>query len=384
MLFPILTIPVLSLVFVVWAVATRRLDDRTRRATMVAAIVLGCGVSTLVRTGGFTGNFDNDLAWRWTTTPEERLLAQASEEPKPLSPAPAAAAVARDPAPTPARKPAATPTVPGSAETTPANPQAAESTHAAAEPARATPVASLAAKAVADWPGFRGRERDGIVRGVRIETDWSAKPPVPLWRRPIGPGWSSFAVRGDLLYTQEQRGDDEVVAAYHVTTGEPVWKHRDRGSLLGVECRRRSARDADFEQRSCLHAWRNRSRERARCRVPARSCGPQRGVRYGREAPDWGFAGSPLVVDDLVVVAASGALVAYEIATGKPRWKGPVGGEGYSSPQLVTIGGVSQILLLSGSGLTSVAPADGKRLWEHAVERLSASCSPPRRRTATC
>ena len=71
------------------------------------------------------------------------------------------------------------------------------------------------------------------------------------------------------------------------------------------------------------------------------------------------------MVDDVVIVAASGQLVAYDLATGKPRWLGPAGGVSYSSPQLVTIDGVAQVLLVSEVGATSVAPADGKRLWEH-------------------
>ena len=171
--FFIYAIPVLSLAFVVWAVAGRRLSDGPRRAAMVATILLACGVWTLVRSDGITGDGAAEFAWRWAETPEERLLAQAGDEP------------------------AALPSAPAAAETG------------------------------ADWPGFRGPDRDGIIPGVRIETDWSASPPVELWRRPIGPGVSSFAVRGDLLYTQEQRGDDEVVACYNVTTGEPVWRHRD-------------------------------------------------------------------------------------------------------------------------------------------------------------
>src|ERR1019366_8452682 len=90
LLYP-LAIPVLGLAFVAWAVATRRLADGTRRATMVAAILAACGSMALIRTGGFTASFHNDLHWRWTKTPEELLLAQSGNEPVAPAPVPAAA-----------------------------------------------------------------------------------------------------------------------------------------------------------------------------------------------------------------------------------------------------------------------------------------------------
>jgi hypothetical protein len=83
------------------------------------------------------------------------------------------------------------------------------------------------------------------------------------------------------------------------------------------------------------------------------------------DVPTWAFSSSPLVVDDLVVVAVSGQLAAYELATGDPRWVGPRRSESYSSPHLLTIEGVDQIVLLNGGGATSVAPSDGTLLWEH-------------------
>ena len=81
--------------------------------------------------------------------------------------------------------------------------------------------------------------------------------------------------------------------------------------------------------------------------------------------PDWGIASSPLVIGDLVIVAVSGQLAAYDLRTGDERWRGPSGGAGYSSPHLATIAGVPQVLLLRGSRTISVAPADGTLLWEH-------------------
>lgn len=88
----------------------------------------------------------------------------------------------------------------------------------------------------------------------------------------------------------------------------------------------------------------------------------------GAPLPGWGFAGSPLVAGDVVVVATSGRLAGYDIATGNLRWVRQTGGGGYSSPHFTTIGGVPQILLLSGAGATSVAPADGTVLWSHSFQ----------------
>src|SRR6266487_3227010 len=89
MMLPIYAIPVLSLALVAWAVASRRLSSGPRRASMVAAILLACGVFTLLRTGGITGGADSDLHWRWTRTPEERLLAQTGDQPAAVPSAPA-------------------------------------------------------------------------------------------------------------------------------------------------------------------------------------------------------------------------------------------------------------------------------------------------------
>jgi len=311
MMFPIVAIPVLSSAFVVWAVAGRRLSLGPRRAAMVATILLACGAWTLVRTGGFTGNLHQDFAWRWAKTPEERLVAQTGDEP------------------------AALPAVPAAAETG------------------------------ADWPGFRGPDRDGIIRGVRIQTDWSASPPVELWRRPIGPGWSSFAVRGDLLYTQEQRGDDELVTCYRVTTGKPVWRHRDAARFWEANAgpgprgtpTLSGGRVYTFGGTGILNALDAGNGAVVWSRNAASDT--------GTEVPYWGFSSSPLAVGDIVIVAAAGRLVAYDRAAGERCWLGPAGGAGYSSPHLATIDGVAQILLLSGVGALSVAPADGTLLWEH-------------------
>ncbi len=310
-------IPVLSLAFVLWAALSRYLPQRQRWVALIVAVALSCGAWTLVRTGGFTSNLDNDFAWRWSATPEDRLLARADDAPR------------------------ATGSVP--AET----------------------GDELIGEMPAEWPGFRGADRDARIRGLRIETDWSTSPPRELWRRSIGPGWSSFAVRGDLLYTQEQRGEDEVVACYRASTGEPVWKHSDPARFWESNGGPGPRGTPTFHDGTLYTLGGTGILNALSADDGAVVWSRDAGADTGAEVPMWGFSGSPLVVDDLVIVAASGRLIAYDRATGEPRWTGPSRSGGYSSPQRMTIGGVPQILHVNGAGLISVDFADGSVLWEH-------------------
>ena len=322
MMYAVYATPVLSLAFVVWAVVSRRLADGPRRAAMVATILLACGFWTLLRTDGMTGDVRHDFAWRWAQTPEARFLALDVDEPTAL------------------------------------------------------PAALPAAEAEPEWPGFRGPGRDSVIPGVRIETDWSASPPVEIWRRPVGPGWSSFAVHGDRFYTQEQHGDDEVVSCYDVTTGEPVWQHRYAARFWEAH--------AGAGPRGTPTLSDGRVYTFGATGILNVLDAGDGAIVWTRDAasdtdvvmPYWGLASSPLVVDDVVVVAVAGQLAAYDLDTGEPRWFGPDGGDGYSSPHLLTLDGIPQVVLPNKAGVISVLPADGALLWEHSWPSASRIVQP--------
>jgi outer membrane protein assembly factor BamB len=364
-------VPVVSLAFVVGAVAGRGLSNGLRRATMAGVILIACGAWTLLRSQGVTGDGMAQFTWRWTQTPEERLLAARDDDPGALDvaapmPAPAAPAAVE-------AVPTEVPTPAVAADVAPMRELAAEATadarsDAVSETALERALEAGGENAVAatqpSWPGLRGQDRDGVVRGLAIASDWSATPPVELWRRQIGPGVSSFAVRGDLLYTQEQRGDDELVAAYSVETGEPVWRHRDAARFwdahVGAGPRATPAVAGSNVYTLGATGILNALDAETGALVWSRDAAADTGATLLA----WGFVSSPLVVGDLLVVQA-GSLIAYDLATGEPRWQGPEKRGSYSSPHLLEIDGVMQILIVGHSATLSVSPTDGTVLWEH-------------------
>ncbi|HTK76670.1 MAG TPA: PQQ-binding-like beta-propeller repeat protein [Gemmataceae bacterium] len=317
-------LPWMLTAWALWLVAARWLSSRTRFAGAIVVLLLAWGVWPMLRMEGLTGTGDPALHWRWSTSSEEAYLAQRGAAPRRNS----------------------------SAATQP-------------DGVTGTLVASPG-----DWTGFRGPNRDGVVRGVRIATDWNTTPPKLLWRKRVGPAWSSVAVVGNRVFTQEQRGETEAVVCRDAGTGSEIWSHEDPirfSEILSGPGPRATPTFAEgrlytFSATGTLNCLDAATGQRKWSRDVA--------AEAGAKTPMWGFASSPLVTHRLVIVFAGGegrkGLMAYLADSGDPAWSAAAGHDSYSSPQLATVGGEEQVLFLSERGLTAVDAATGSPRWEFA------------------
>lgn len=224
-----------------------------------------------------------------------------------------------------------------------------------------------------DYPQFLGQHRNGVVSGITLNLDWETHPPKLVWRRPVGAGWSGFAIVGNSAVTQEQEDDWEKVVCYELDTGEIKWSHRDQARFyappagLGPRATPTISGNRvytvgstgilnclDFETGEQL--WTTHIFENNKA-----------------EPPPWGVSISPLVFGDLVIVSAGGAM-AYHSETGEIAWTGYRTPSGYSSPLLTTLAGTEQIVIFNQRLITAHEPLTGKLLWKQPWSQRYAEC----------
>lgn len=235
-----------------------------------------------------------------------------------------------------------------------------------------------------DSTDFRGNERDGILRGQGFRKDWDARPPKELWRHPLGLGWSSFAVIGDLAITQEQRDDNECVVAYSLATGDVKWIHGDLVRFQQVAVNGGDGPHATpvivgndtyalgaTGVLNCLDTRTGKERWQRDILEDAGANGqPSDNIQ-------WGVSGSPLVVDDLVIVIAGGkikesftgkSVIAYDRRTGAILWAKGNFDASYSGARVEDFLGTRQVLAFHGTGISSHALDTGEILWDFTWE----------------
>jgi len=220
-----------------------------------------------------------------------------------------------------------------------------------------------------DWPIFRGPTRDSVVQNVKIDTDWQKSPPKQVWRKRVGPGWSSVIIVDGRLFTQEQHDQAEAVVCLNADTGEEIWSHEDKDARFWDSQSEAGPRATPAFANGYIYAMGGTGI--LNCLDAATGEKKwSRNVVKETEAPlpMWGFSSSPLVVDGKVNVFAGGkdeqGLVAYDAKTGEPAWHANTGPISYSSAQLASINGKPQILFVSDEGMISVDPETGKSFWK--------------------
>ena len=220
-----------------------------------------------------------------------------------------------------------------------------------------------------DWPEFLGPDRKSVIPQPTLARDWKVQAPQRLWLRPVGAGWSGFAVAGGRAITQEQRGEDEAVVCYDVLSGEPLWSYAYPAhfqSSLGGEGPRATPTIAGHR----VYAFGSTGILNCLDVETGKLLWSKDTVKENQATlNEWGMSSSPLIVNDLVVVSVGGrnnrSLVAYRAGTGEFVWGAGTDGAGYSSPCLVTIAGTPQVLIFNGGGVSAHDPVTGTNLWHY-------------------
>ena len=254
--------------------------------------------------------------------------------------------------------------------------------------------ADLSVESATDFPRFLGPGQNGIVaNGQQIDSAAFVHNARIIWKQPIGAGWSGFSARNGYAVTMEQRGDQECVTCYEISTGELKWiyshaaRHKDKMGLGRI-----GPRSTPTIHQSQVYAvgavgnlvCLNGSDGSV---VWQRDLNAILGIRLSEVEDSEGFrtqfeentrlawarSGAPLIVDETVVVAGGGpdgetraTLLAFDLQTGTLKWKGGDAMIAYGSPVLATLAGQRQILLTCESQALGLNPATGEILWRHA------------------
>ena len=227
----------------------------------------------------------------------------------------------------------------------------------------------LAVSAVAaDWPQWRGPQRDGISRETGLLDVWPAGGPPQIWKtQGLGEGYSALAIANGRLFTQGQRGDRQFVLALDATTGRKLWETptgpafpQDKGGGP------RGTPTVDGDRVFALAG------EGTLVSLDAKTGSVFWSMnvveKFGGRVPNWGVSESPLVDGNNLIVTPGGpgaAVVALNKITGTLVWKSQSEPAAYSSAVVEEVGGIRQIIVFTGKDVVGLRSSDGTLLWKY-------------------
>jgi len=253
----------------------------------------------------------------------------------------------------------------------------------------------------AAWPRWRGAEGNALVESDQLADPWPTGPLRTVWRTTLGAGWSSPVVADGRVFISDRLGDQERVLAFDAETGRSLWtrthavdfdphpvgrRHgngpkatpivdEDKVYAVGIAGRLQCLRVTDgeivwevnypaaFGQHQTMpksgKAWVNGT---ADVIVPI-------GDGEGAPVPLFGYTGSPTLWRDLLITSVGGrrggTIIAFDKGSGRPRWQALQEHVSYSSPVVAELGGLTQVVVMTGPRVVGLSATDGTLLWSH-------------------
>jgi len=207
----------------------------------------------------------------------------------------------------------------------------------------------------ADWPCYRGPNRNGVTDEIGWTASWDGEPKI-LWRAEVGQGFSGFAVAGGRAYTMGGKKGTDTVYCFDAETGKAVWSRSytcPDGEYAGPRCTptvdgkyvytlSRGGHLNCFDAATGKVVW---------------------ATTVSSKPPRWGFASSPFLFGSLVIVNVGVSGQAFNKTTGKPAWSS-TGQAGYATPVAFQKGTKTALLMFSSKSLVTVNPTTGSKGWE--------------------
>lgn len=217
----------------------------------------------------------------------------------------------------------------------------------------------------ADWPQWRGQNRDAKVTGFTPPANWP-KELTKKWSVTVGDGVSTPALVGDKVFAFARQGNDEVTTCIDAATGKVIWTDKyEARAVQGAAARFPGTRSSPAVSGgkvctlgaagvlSCLNA--------ADGKVAWRK-------DEFKEVPQFFTGSSPIILDGLCIAQVggrgNGGIIAFDLASGAEKWKWTGDSPAYGSPVLITVGSAKALVAPTDKKLVAVSPTEGKLLWE--------------------
>jgi outer membrane protein assembly factor BamB len=225
----------------------------------------------------------------------------------------------------------------------------------------------------ADWPQWRGPQRDGLSTETGLMKEWPKGGPKLIWQlTDIGSGYSTPAVVGDRFYIIINTGDDEYVEARSIADGKKMWSRKIGKVGRNSGPQYPGSRSTPTVDGDMLYAL-GSDGDLVCLDTAAGKEVWHKSLRkdFSGKPGMWAYSESPLIDGNVLVCTPGGTeatVVALNKTNGQPIWKSPLpegDAAAYASPIVTNAGGVSQYVTFLSKGVVGIEAKSGKLLWRY-------------------